>query len=88
MNARLEQYKQITGMQLFGTLAIFCITPFVISTTYMSIYWTLHAEAGKVNEEFRTETIENPFNNCDIIRGNGELVDTKWTMVFQLNAIV
>ena len=75
-------------MQLFGTLAIFCITPFVISTTYMGIYWTLHAEAGKVNEEYKTETIENPFDNCDIVKSDGGLGNTKWTVVFSLNAIV
>ena len=58
----------------------------------MGLYWSLWSNAMEFNDEFGTDLVSNPYDQCGITKENswGELNagDTKWTIAFLLNAIV
>ena len=82
---------------LFGL----CIVPFIISSTFMGLYWGLFSEVTKVEDEVALPAyypeIDYPkFDICfqDVtFNAQGtptavELGNTKWSVVFTLNAVV
>ena len=88
----MEAMKGMQGPALMFAMLGCCITPFIISTTFMGLYWGLFSDAAKFNDESNS-TLDNPFDACyttnATIGGTKvEAIDTKWTVVFTLNAVV
>ena len=89
-------------MALLLPLAALCILPFIISSTFMGLYWGLFSDAAKIEDEVALPAyypeIDYPkFDVCfaDVISTNAqgqptaaELGNTKWTVIFTLNAVV
>ena len=96
MAMRLEAAKvAATGKQLMLSCGI-SLLPLICSVTFMGLYWALFAGAASVNEYdwqiSQSQVITNVFDNCNLhvlqTDGSYELADTKWTVVFTLNAVV
>ena len=88
----MEAMKGMQGPALMFAMLGCCITPFIISTTFMGLYWGLFSEATKYNDESNS-TLDNPFDACTTVTGtvgglSMEAEDTKWTVIFTLNAVV
>ena len=91
----MEAMKGMQGTALMLAMLGCCITPFIISTTFMGLYWGLFSDAAKFNDEYKDISgTDNPFDRCNIMTdAQMELIgqehgDTKWTVVYTLNAIV
>ena len=92
----MEAMKGMQGPALMFAMLGCCITPFIISTTFMGLYWGLFSDATEYNDHVGNSEVENPFDMCNIggtvstPAGSAtiEEIDTKWTVVFTLNAIV
>ena len=87
----MEAMKGMQGPALMFAMLGCCITPFIISTTFMGLYWGLFSDATEYNDTVGTSKVENPFDACNTEGGSVaglEPIDTKWTVVFTLNAIV
>ena len=92
----MEAMKGMQGPALMFAMLGCCITPFIISTTFMGLYWGLFSDAAKFNDE-STSNLDNPFDACGTrdsttnlggVAVKTEQIDTKWTVVFTLNAVV
>ena len=83
----MEAMKSMSGPTAMVPLFGCCITPFIIATTFMGLYWGLYSAAAAVNEEYPGD---NPFDVCGLTKSSvdAEDPDTKWTVVFTLNAAI
>ena len=93
MQVRIQAVKGLSSKSLTALLFAIMALPMAISVTFMGFYWSLYADAVKVNEEESIPGYDNPFNVCGLVsfnaqRGVVEIADTRWTVVYMLNAIV
>ena len=91
----MDAMKGMQGPALMVAMLGCCITPFIISTTFMGLYWGLFADAAKFNDEYKDAAgNDNPFDRCTVMPDEAvklagyEPGDTKWTVVYTLNAVV
>jgi hypothetical protein len=98
----MEAAKAMPKGPLFGMLCACATCPLIITATFMGLYWSLFSDAAAVNEEYNPSTMPDgypgAFDNCggsaNEMSGSGlsqtiaEYGDTKWSVVFTLNAIV
>ena len=91
----MEAMKGMQGTALMVAMLGCCITPFIISTTFMGLYWGLFSDAAKFNDEYKDQAgTDNPFDRCNTMTDaqmaaiGAEHGDTKWTVVYTLNAVV
>ena len=75
---------------LVFTIFLCAMCPLAISITFMAFYWSLYADAIKVNDAFPDQP--NAFDICGIritsIDGESHEGNTMWTPVFMLNAVI
>ena len=67
--AGLEKQK----VEQFGACILIacCIVPFTIQCTFMGLYWSLWSDAMEFNEEFKTDGVSNPYDQCGIMKEDG-----------------
>ena len=93
LQIRIQAIRGLNSKSLTALLCALMALPLGISATFMGFYWSLYSDAAKVNEEESIPGYDNPFDVCGLVSFNAqggvvEIADTKWTLVFMLNAVV